>query len=420
MSYKDYLTPQTAFNSKVGRSYNAKASSLSKGDMVIINQLAAEFTDRSKKSIQSWRDYLDAADHPETPNWSGLQDLYEYLRPDGHLGSQRDIRKGITEATRYFIRDSKTMKEMPDKTKLLEQEWFFNMIGDLLDHIFDGYTVLQFTDALNGKYDLIPRRNFVPQLDMILTESRGTKGVIITDPAFAGSIVVIKNQYKFGILNDVVPDLIWKKTSRQCWAEFSQKFGIPLTTATTNSRDKKELDRIEAMLKALGRAAQAVFPQGTTLDIKDTAAKGDPFNVFLKQMEYCDAQISKRFLGGTMVSDNGSSKSQAEVHQDTLNYIIAERDKKKIEFCINNQVLPILRTAGYPITDTDEFVFDRSEDLTLKEHWDIIAKAVELGYDIKEEWISENFNFPINGKRIVPTQPVVASNAQARATSFFS
>jgi phage gp29-like protein len=418
MTTSNNLTSQSARNSKIGRQYQAAGKGLPKEDMVIINQLTTEFVDRSKKTIQNWRDALDAADHPEKPNWSALQDLYEYLSPDAHLGSQKEIRKGITEACRYYIRDSVTVKEMPDKTKLLEKEWFFNMMGDLLDHIFDAYTPLQFTDPLNGKYDLIPRRNFVPQLDMVLFEARGEKGVMTTDPAFANSFVVMKSQTKFGIMNDIVPDLIWKKTSRQCWSEFQQKFGIPLITATTNTRDKKELDRIEAMLKALGRAAQAIFPAGTTLDVKNEAGKGDPYNVFLKQMEYCDAQISKRILGGTMVSDNGSSKSQAEVHQDTLNYIIAERDKKKIEFCINNQVLPILRAAGMPFTETEEFVFDRSEDLTLKDHWDIIAKALELGYDIKDEWVSETFNFPISG-RTKPAAPV-ASNAQARFSGFFS
>ena len=388
------------FNARVGKAYaNPQAISKSvNSDFSIINQLASEFTDRSKKDIQAWRQALDAADNAENPRWVMLQDLYEYLRPDAHLGSQMDIRRGLTEGNRYYIRDSKTNKEDPEKTKLIEQEWIFDIIGDMVDHAFFGYTILQITDPILGKYDLLPRRNFIPQKNILLFEANGDKGIDVTDPAFKDTIIVIKSRDKFGIMNDIVPDLIWKKNARQAWAMFSEKFGIPLTTATTMTRDKKELDRIEAMLKALGKAAQAVFPQGTTIDIKDSAAKGDPYNVFLKQMEYSDAQISKRILGGTMISDNGSSKSQGTVHQDTMN-IIAERDRKKSEYAFNRKVMLVLRMFKMPFADTDEFVFDRTEALTLLEHWTIISKAIELGYEIDNDWVSSTFNFPITGIR---------------------
>lgn len=409
------------FNSKVGRSYPVAVAKKANTDFSIINQLAAEFSDRSKKDIQAWRQAIDAADNPENPKWVMLQDLFEYLRTDAHLASQMDIRRGLTEGNRCYIRDSKTSKEDPEKTKLIEQEWFFDMLGDIVDHKFFGNTPFQIIDPTLGTYDLLPRRNFIPQKNILLLEANGDKGIDVNDPAFKGTIIVIKSRDKFGLMNDIVPDLIWKKNARQAWAMFSEKFGIPLTTATTMTRDKKELDRIEAMLKSLGKAAQAVFPQGTTIDIKDSASKGDPYNVFLKQMEYCDAQISKRILGGTMVSDNGSSKSQGEVHERTMN-IIAESDRKKAEFAINNKIMPVLRMFGFPFSDTDEFVFDRTEELSLTEHWDIISDALDKGFEIDNDWLSSTFNFPITGRTapsvVVPIVPKKDAKAKA-PVSFF-
>jgi len=390
------------FNSRIGKSYNPQNAAVKSpsNDLAVISQLAAEFADISRKNIQSWREALEAANNAETPRWSLLQDIYEYLRPDAHLGAMMDIRRGLTESTRYYIRDSKTNKEDPVKSKLLEQEWVFDVIGDMVDHAFYGYTVLQITDPILGKYDLLPRRNFIPQKDILLLEAGGENGIDVNDPALKGSIIVIKSRDKFGLLNDIVPDLIWKKNARQAWAMFSEKFGIPLVTATTITQDKKELDRIEAMLKALGKAAQAIFPTGTTIDIKDSAAKGDPYKVFLEQMTYCDAQISKRILGGTMVTDNGSSRSQGEVHERTMNDIIAGRDKKKAEFGFNRKIMFLLRDVfRFPFSETDEFVFDRSESLNLTEHWSIISKAIELGYEIDNDWLSSTFNFPITGKK---------------------
>lgn len=409
--------------SKVGRTYpTAAASSVSRGDLTIINKLAQEFSDLSRKDIQTWRQAIDAANNAESPKWVLLQDLYEYLRTDGHFGSQIDIRKGLTEANRYYIRDSITGKEDPVKTKLLETEWIFNMIGDLLDHTFFGATVLQINgDPLRGMYDLLPRRNFIPQKDLLLIEATGDKGFSVRDLVFKGSIITVKNQYKYGIMNDIVPDLIWKKNARAAWAEFSEKFGIPLTTATTNTRDKNELDKIEAMLRRLGKATQAVFPTGTTIDVKNDVVKGDPYNVFLKQMEYNDKQISKRILGGTMYSDDGASRSQAEVHQDTANYILSERDRKKMEFTFNGQIIPYLMTIGFPFSPTDEFVYDRSQDLSLTDHWKIIKEALELGIDIDAEWISTTFNFPINVSKTILSKVTKPNTPEAvvKERSFF-
>jgi hypothetical protein len=398
------INAHNAQNARTGRSYPVAAAAALKGtssDKLVITQLVQEFADISRKNINDWRQGLQATMNPEEPKWNLLQDLYEYLMPDGHFGSQAEIRNGTIEANRYYVRNRKTNKEDPEKSKVFEAEWFFNLLGYMLDStIFKTSPFQLYIDPIEGiRYDEIPRRNFIPQRGMILKSVTDSKGFLINDPAFNGTIIVVTHRSKAGIMNDIVPDLIWKKNARQTWAEFSEKFGIPLISATTNSRDAKEIDRIEAMLKQLGKAAQAVLPTGTLIDIKSPDVKGDPYNVFLKQMEYSDAQISKRILGGTMISDNGSSRSQSEVHERTLNYIISERERRRIEFVVNGKIIPALIALGVNLNaETDEFVFDRTQELTLTEHWDIVSAAMEH-YDIPDEWISERFNFPINGRK---------------------
>lgn len=422
------ITSQNAKFSRIGKTYQAMPGAsqtfsgayarLSRQDQAIITKIVGEFVNRSRQGIQEWRQAIEAADNYDNPRWYLLQDLFEYLEPDGHLGSQVDIRKGATEANHWYIRDSKTNKEQPDKTKLLQKEWFFNLVGELLDSIFKGYTVVQLIDSVKMIWTPIPRRNFVPQKDMVLFEVNGDEGVNVTDPAFQNSIICIKSQRKFGIMNDIIPDLVWKKNSRQSWAEFSEKFGQPLLTATTNKADQKSIDRIEAMLQQLGEAARAVLPAGTTIDIKSALQSGDPYKVYLLQANYSDEQISKRYLGGTMISDNGSSRSQSEVHERTLNYILAERDRRMIEFAVNDQLIPILRNIGMPFSDTDEFIYDRSEDLRLTEQWNIVNQALSH-YDIPDEWVSETFNFPIKGRKPQPN-PVIPPTIESKGNDFFA
>ena len=60
---------------------------------------------------------------------------------------------------------------------------------------------------------------------------------------------------------------------------FGEVFGMPLRVATTTSRDPKEYDRIEKMLQTMGAASYGLFPEGTTVDLKEST-RADAYNVY--------------------------------------------------------------------------------------------------------------------------------------------
>ena len=291
-------------------------------------------------------------------------------------------------------------QEVEERTELLQTEWFFDMMEHLLDSVYKGYTVMELTDPTTMKWELLPRRNIVPAKNMISFEAGGDVGVDFTEPAFARTIISRYNMDTHGILNDIVPQLIWKRNAQQVWADFSERFGIPLVSAETSITDEKELKRIESMMRQLGRAAQAVLPEGAKITIHDSATKGDPHKVFLEQITVTNNEIGKRIVGGTMLTDDGASLSQSEVHERTLDEKISESDKRMIEFTVNGKLIPLLNTWGFGFQEGDRFIFDRSEDLTMAEHWDIVSDALEH-YEIDQEWVSRRFNIPILGKKEV-------------------
>ncbi|MBS2100699.1 phage portal protein family protein [Carboxylicivirga linearis] len=370
---------------------------LDKKSKGIITQLVNEFQDRARSDIKKWRQALSAFEDVDNPKSAPLQDLIRNLMTDGHLMSQIDIRNAATLCSRFYIRD-KNGEEIEERTKLLETEWFYDLMEHLLDSVYRGYSVLELTDPATMKWDLIPRRNVIPSTNMVLFEAGGDKGIDFTEPIFARTIIHRYHKDRHGILNDIIPQLIWKRNAQQTWADFSERFGIPLVSAETSITDERELKRIESMMRQLGRAAQAVLPEGAKITIHDAATKGDPHKVFLEQITITNNEISKRVVGGTMLSDDGSSLSQSEVHERTLDDKISESDKRMIEFTVTGQLIPLLRTWGFPFQDGDEFVFDRSEELTLKELWEIV-NGVLTHYDVEEEWISRRFNVPIIGKK---------------------
>lgn len=374
------------------------APTLKGSDSSIIMQLTNEFSDRTRAEIKKWREGMDAADNPDDPRWNVLQDLYANLQTDGHLTAVMNIRKAATLSNRFIIKDANTGKEIPEQTALLKTKWFYQLLEHIVESVYFKYSVLELVDPVTMTWRLIPRRNCSPQKGMVYFEVSGTKGVQYTDPAFSRNVIEIQSLSPFGLLNNVVPQLIWKRNAQQTWADFSERFGIPLISAETTKTDKPSLDKIEAQMRALGQAAQALLPEGTKITIHDQVQKGDPHKVFSEQISLTNDEVSKAFLGGTMVVDSGSSRSQSEVHERTLNDIIAESDRRMAEFAVNGQLIPLLRTYGFKFTDTSVFEFDRTESLSLSEHWKIVNDAM-VYFDLDEEWVSSTFNLAIKGKK---------------------
>jgi len=384
----------------------------------IMVQLVKEFTDKTRSDIKKWRESMDATDDIDDPRWYLQQDLYDNLLTDGHLAAVINIRKAATMSRRSMVKDAKSGTEIPEQTAYFQTEWWYNMMEYLLDSVFRYYTVMELVDPTTNTWQLIPRRNCVPQTGMIYFEVAGNKGVNYTDPAFAKNVIELKSvSSKYGILNNIIPQLIWKRNAQQVWADFAERFGIPLISAETTRTDKLTIDKIQKGMKNLGQAAQAILPEGTKITIHDSVQKGDPHKVFLEQINLANDEISKNILGGTMVIDNGSSRSQSEVHERTLDEKIAESDRRMIEFFVNGKLIPLLRNWGFKFTDTSVFAFDRTESIGISDHWKIVNEALQ-SYEIDPDWVSNRFNFPIIGKKKTPTTPEPGKPKAAFSANF--
>lgn len=370
----------------------------------LMMQIARDFKDTSRKDIKKWRNAIDIARDPENPRRTELQDLYDDLITDGHLFSQMQLRLDSVRNTPFQIINRATGKVDDEKTRLFIKPWFFNFIKAAHDSIFKGHTLIEFQEFSGDhiKFSVIPRRNIIPDFKQIQPDlSRETK-ISYDDPYFDSWLIEIGEVNDLGLLNIIVPNLIWKRNIMQSWAEFQEKFGLPLVTATTNERDSKKQDAMLDMLISLGEQAVGVFPEGTTIDFKESN-RADAYKVFDFGIERQNGEVSKAVIGGTMISDDGSSRSQSEVHADNLNKKIAVSDRRMISFLVNHSLMPILQSHGYSINpDQDEFVFKVTQDIDLKQYWEITQGMIQEGYEIEQDWISKTFDIPIIGKTEKP------------------
>lgn len=367
----------------------------------IISRIAHQFKDRSRKDIDKWRAAIALCEDKENPRRDFLIDLIEDLITDGHVQSQLLIRRAATLNTPFQIQSKKTGQVDKDKTELIQSKWFYDIIEECINSVFYGYSVMELISIEDGKpkFELAPRKNVVPNRGYIIPDLSNPEVKIPYNlPDQVKWILTFGNEKDLGALNNVVPNMIWKRNVMQSWAEFCEKFGIPLVTATTLRNDEKVIDHVEEMLQQLGEAAYAVFPEGTQIDFKD-AEKRDTYEVFNQKKKANNEEISKALIGGTMVSDDGSSRSQSEVHERNLEERIAPMDRREISFFVNDTLLPLLAEHGIGFTDDDKFVFELNQEIEVKEHWEIVKGMMDEGYEIEDSWLSKTFNVPITGKK---------------------
>lgn len=377
----------------------------------IFPSIIAGFKDRTRADIQKWRRALELAQSPINPRMWLLQDLYDNLESDGHYLAQKELRKTATSGYGFSIIDVKTGEVNQEKTNFFCGEWFFDFLDYALDSIFKGFTLIELTDPKTLAFNLIPRRNVIGTLGIVQRDISDCKGIDFNSKDFQNTLVKIGKPSDLGLMANICGQLIWKRNAQQSWAEFTERFGMPLITATTNQTTSADIRQLDDMLAELGESARAVLPEGTTINVTPFAGS-DAFKVYDSQIDRINAEISKPITGGTMVTDDGSSRSQSEVHERNLDDKLSEADRRMIMFVVNGQLIPLLQRFKYPFNpDTDRFQFNQSFELDLTQHWNIVNQMIAQGYEVDEIWLAQTFNVPITGRRDpVGVQPSLAAD----------
>ncbi len=380
----------------------------------IFSSIIAGFKDQTRADIQKWRYALKVAQSPVNPRSYTLQDLYDNLESDGHFLAQKELRKTATSGYGFSIIDKKTGEVNQEKTDFFCGEWFYNFLDYVLDSIFKGFTLIELTDPKNLKFEVLPRRNVVGGLGIVLRDIGDNTGIDFNAKEFQNTLIKFGKPSDLGLMADLCGQLIWKRNAQQSWAEFTERFGMPLITATTNQTSPADIRQLDEMLAALGESARAVLPEGTTMNVTPFTGS-DAYKVYDAQIDRINAEISKPITGGTMVTDDGSSRSQSEVHERNLDDKISEADRRMVSFVINGQLIPLLNRFKYPLNpDTDKFQFNQSFELNLTEHWNIVSQMITQGYEIDEKWLAQTFNVPITGRKEIDNSQLTINDSLYR------
>lgn len=343
---------------------------------------------------------------------------------DLHYGSVLATRKlaitGVEPIVVPASQDAKDQKIAEAAKELVTApEFTDDYAADLLDALGKGYALVETIWDRSGRewrpsgYEWRDQRYFViDQLDG-RTLRRKVAGDLQGEdlPPFQFSVHHPKRKSGLPIRGGLARLAAWaflfKSYSLKDWMAFLEVYGMPLRLGRFG-RDASTDDK-RVLLKAvrdLSSDAAAIIPAG--MDIQFVESKGGTGNAVFKDMaEYLDRQISKGVLGQTMTTDDGSSLSQAKIHE-SVRHDIAKADARQLAVTANRDLIrPFVDLNFGPQDRYPTVVWPITESEDIKVLAEVVDKAVKLGVQIGADEFRERIGFgaPDKGAAVLVSSP---------------
>jgi SPP1 gp7 family putative phage head morphogenesis protein len=345
-----------------------------------------------KRALRLFRD-------PDRPRNDLLQNLYANIMLDAHLASVCNTRRIRVLGEAFVVRKRDTAEVDEERTRLFNTPWFYQLVQAALDARLYGYTLLEITgldeDGEIAELRPLPRQHVLPQKHLLLRTPGDQQGIDYTKPPWDVWAIPIGEQADAGLLEKALPEIVWMRAATEAWDEYTALFGVPLIHATTSERDSKELARIDQFLEQFRNASWARFPEGTEVSIMESEAT-DASKVFLENITLRQKRISKLILGVTMLTDEGASLSQSQVHERLADdYLRA--DLRYIQDFVNWHLWWRLQALGYDL-DGYEFIYTQFADtVDLQAQIQIDKTIADMGFELDAQYLEQTYGTKIKG-----------------------
>ena len=351
------------------------------------------------QELKDWKMARVNALSVENPNRIKLYQVYEDIMIDAHLTAiiESRILRVIRSPFRIVNQDG---EKQEDLTKLLQAPWMRAFMVEAMMAKFKGTGLVEIYPMSGGGIEsikLLSREHVDFHKQLILKMPMDTEGDDYTSGWIRNHTIQLGDSEDLGILLKAGPIAIYKKYSLGDWSEFNNKYGIPLRIGRTETMNNTRVDQMCNMMDNLGSAGWAVLDKDEEVEIVESKGTTKPEEVFDVHIERCNSELSKLILGQTMTTDDGSSRSQAEVHQEVAEDR-HESDKTDIKDLINSDLLWRLRYHGIPIPEGYSFDWDESKELSTEEYIQAVTQLA-TSFQIDTDQITEKTGIKILGTK---------------------
>jgi len=389
------------FQNKELQNLKNEVKALKKDDYnSVLKNISVDQLDRAKAEISQWRDALEQWEDYIQPDRYEMMQLYQEIEQDDTVKTHFEtIVKKILAADFEIgmVNDKKEFEHDEEATDKLKKTWFQKFIRFIIDSEMQGYTLMQFPTMDQDSYNedelqLIPRYLVIPEKKRVRTRAQVDIGSIdYTKKKYGKRLIEVGDIKEKGLYNNIAPLYIYKKNALAYWANYQSKFGIPPVVAKTELSNRNKVNDIAEFLQNLVNNSFSIIG----LDDQLEALKGvesDAYQTFKELIDLADLKISKIMEGQTMTSTDGSSRSQAEVHERVSNEFHIAR-LRMIEYYVNQALFPKMTNDGFNLNEKLIFRYKEIKDIDLIV--DRVVKLKKAGYSVNSEYLQNLIGLPI-------------------------
>lgn len=224
------------------------------------------------------------------------------------------------------------------------------------------------------------------------------------DPLDEGKFLIHAHRGKSGLpmrggLAYAVAGLwLLKSTSIRDWWSYGELFGLPTRIGRYGpTATDADIRTLEDAIAALASDAGCTIPEGMDIDLHMPSGGGSSTGpaLFQGMADWIDRQVSKAVIGQTMTADDGSSRSQAEVHADVRDDIVRD-DARQVCGTLSDQLVAWYCGLNHPPRPAGP---PRIELPRPPEAIDLpsIVQAAQAGLRVPTSWLYERLGIPVPG-----------------------
>ena len=179
------------------------------------------------------------------------------------------------------------------------------------------------------------------------------------------------------------------------WTAFAEVFGMPLRLGRYGEQaSEDDIHKLIMAVANLGTDAAAVIPDSMRIEFIEAGNRQGGADLFERLAEYLDKQVSKAVLGQTMTTDDGSSQSQAKVHDEVRGDILRS-DARQLEATLNRDLVrPFIDLNHGPQESYPQLLLPVNEPEDIKVLSEALKNLVPLGLKVEASVIRDKLGLP--------------------------
>lgn len=375
-------------------------------------QLVEQYVFQTRQDISKWRMSENAIKAVEFPMSYLLYNLYDDVMNDTTVTSQIENRTLEAISANFNLRPKGGDIDVELTEELQNAEFLNEIIRQIVYTRFFGHSVIELDwDNTTGenelKATLIPRQNIIAKKGWFFKNYNDAQKIDYRGLEEYGTwLIEFGKNDDLGLLNKIVPHVLFKKFAQSCWSELCEIYGIPPRVMKTDTQDPQALARGKKMMQQMGAAAWFIIDSTEEFQwAQGVQTNGDVYNNLIR---LCTNEISIALNGAVLGQDTqNGSYGKERAGQDTLKKLVMA-DMAMVEMYMNTRVMPALARIGV-VPEDYLFQYEIAEDT--EELWKMTVQALNH-YTVDPEWVKDKFGIQITGER-ESTTPVQQQNLSA-------